>query len=103
MARYIAYAGPRSVQVYRDGVRATYKHGDYSGISRGVNLDTADMALEDLGYVVGHWRWDDERGEWKTVVAPEESVKRARPWAEGKSPEEIRALNMRAFGKPEGR
>jgi hypothetical protein len=103
MARYIAYAGPRSVQVYRDGVRATYKHGDYAGDSNGVNLDAADMDLGDLGYVVGHWRWDEGRGEWKAVVAPEASMKKYRPWEEGKSPEEIRAMNMRAFGRPEGR
>jgi hypothetical protein len=89
MARFVAFASPRSVQVYEDqgvyqppgssgrlGRRVAYRHGDYSGGDRGVNLDEADAAAEELGYLISRWRWDAGRGEWSAPAVHTSQVRR---------------------------
>lgn len=68
--------------------------------THGVNLDGADDAVEQLGYVAGVWRWQENGAYYKAVVAP---ARRYAPHEQGKTPEQIRAANMKAFGNPEGR
>jgi hypothetical protein len=76
MARYLVYASAHAVAVYEGDRRVTYRHGDFSDPAdpHGVSRDEADDAAEQLGYLIGTWRWaPDERGQdlqaYKAVAA----------------------------------
>lgn len=80
MARHVAYATRATVSV-RDshGEIIAYRFGNYAGPQkqhRGVNLDAADMDLEDMGYTAGTWRWNEEYGAWKAVAFAESQLRR---------------------------
>jgi hypothetical protein len=120
VARFVAFAGPRSVQVYEDqgvyqppgsggrlGRRVAYRHGDYSGDQHGVNTDEADDALEQLGYLASRWHWDAGRGEWRAAAIPEGQLAGRRAADRRAGGEQQRRVNLeiartgkRPSGKP---
>jgi hypothetical protein len=100
VARYWATADQRAVRVYRDGLVVAYRHGDFSGKSRGgsvyrppgqglgrgpvrpVEPDEVDHALEQLGYVAASsssWKWVAAKGYYRIPVVPEASWRARNP------------------------
>jgi hypothetical protein len=100
MAKYWATADQRAVRVYRDGLVVAYRHGDFTGKSRGgsvyrppgqglgrgpvrpVETDEVDHALEQLGYVAassGSWKWVEGKGYYRIPVAPEAAWRAKNP------------------------
>jgi hypothetical protein len=117
MARYWATADRRAVRVYRDGLVVAYRHGDFSGSSRGgsaysppgggrgpvrpVEPDEVDHVLEQLGYVAGSsssWKWVEGKGYYRIPVAPEAAWRAKNPVraVPGMSYEDY----VRVFGEP---
>jgi hypothetical protein len=98
VAKYWATADQRAVRVYRDGLVVAYRHGDFSGSSRGgsvysppgggqgpvrpVEPDEVDHVLEQLGYVAASsssWKWVEGKGYYRIPVAPEAAWRARNP------------------------
>jgi hypothetical protein len=105
----VAIATENYVRVH-DGSRTLYEYRARGGEledprdKHGINRDQADDIVASAGYLAGTWRWTDSGGGYyKAVVAPESAARKVRPYEEGRTPEQIRAANIKAFGNPEGR
>jgi hypothetical protein len=64
-----------------DGRRVTYRHADLSDPAdpHGVSRDEADDIAEQLGYLVGVFRWNAEGGFYKAVATPVEGRRKVSP------------------------
>lgn len=68
----------------------------------GVNLDEGDSIVEQLGYIPGSYRWQEQGRFYKAVALPEAQMKARWPKLPPEPADVVRLKNIHATGHPEG-